>query len=77
MLIDWPPQSPDLNIIEHMLCLMKEKVSKRYAKNADELWLAIKEEWDSIPKETVKGLYRSIPKLLKVTLRNKGLYSHY
>ena len=76
MLIDWPPQSPDLNIIEHMWCLMKE-VTNRYAKNADELWLAIKEEWDSIPKETVEGLYRSIPKRLKVTLKNKGLYSHY
>ena len=60
MLIDWSPQSPDLNIIEHMWCLMKEKLSK----NADELWLAMKEEWDSIPKETVEGLYRSIPKRL-------------
>ena len=39
-----------------MWCLMKEKVSKRYEKNADELWLAIKEKWDSIPKETVEGL---------------------
>jgi len=77
MLIDWLLQSPDLNIKEHMWCLMKEKVSKRYAKNADELWLAIKKEWDSISKETVEGLYRSIPKRLKVTLRNKGLYSHY
>ena len=77
MLIDWPTQSPDLNIIEHMWCLMKEKVSKRDAKNADELWLDIKEEWDSIPEETVEGLYRSIPKSLEVTLRNKELYSHY
>jgi len=77
MLIDWLPQSPDLNILKNMWRPMKEKVSKRYAKNADELWLAIKEEWDSIPKETVEGLYRSIPKRLKVTLKNKGLYSHY
>jgi len=46
-------------------------------KETDELWAIVKEEWDSIPKETVKQLYRSIPSRLKVTLKNKDLQSHY
>ena len=74
---DWPPQSPDLNIIEHMWCLVKDKVGKTSPKNADDLWCIIKKEWDSIPNETIAGLYRSIPKRLRVTLTNKGLHSHY
>jgi len=74
---DWPPQSPDLNIIEHMWCLVKEKVAKRHPKNAEELWYTIKEEWDGIPNEAISRLYKSIPKRLQLTLRNRGLHSHY
>jgi len=55
MLIDWSPKSPDLNIIEHMCCIIKEKVSKRYAKNADELWLAIKKNVAAYEKKQCKA----------------------
>ena len=34
---DWPPQSPDLNIIENMWSILRGKVGKRYSRNADDL----------------------------------------
>ena len=65
--------------IDKKLCydLRFNKKSNVSPKNADDLWCIIKKEWDSIPNETMAGLYRSIPKRLRVTLTNKSLHSHY
>ena len=54
---DWAPQSPDLNIIENMWSILKGQVWKRYSRNANELWAIVKDEQNSIPKETVEQLY--------------------
>ncbi|CAJ0924587.1 unnamed protein product [Ranitomeya imitator] len=35
---DWPAQSPDMNIIEHVWSRMKEEAWKTKPKNLDELW---------------------------------------
>jgi len=74
---DWPPQSPDLNIIEHMWSILKVNVGKRYVMNADQLWASVKAEWDRIPNKIIEDLYGSIPRRLKLILKNKGLHSYY
>jgi len=53
---DWPPQSPDLNIIEYMWSILKSKVRKRISTNADDLLSTVKEEWDNIPYSTAQFL---------------------
>ena len=50
---DWPPQLPDINIIEPMWCVLKERVAKRQISSKYELWQACLEEWHSIPNETI------------------------
>ncbi len=42
--LDWPANSPDLNLIEN---LVKRKMRKQETKNADKLKAAVKETWAS------------------------------
>ena len=68
-LLSWPPYSPDLNIIENLWGILKNKVyegGKEY-RTADELWESICHHFLTISEETIKGLYQSIPaRLIRV-----------
>ncbi|KAL1922223.1 uncharacterized protein VTP21DRAFT_9762 [Calcarisporiella thermophila] len=61
--LEWPSQSPDLNIIEHMWGELKRKLGKyqKLPKNKDELWQRIETEWESIDEEYIEKLYASMP----------------
>ena len=45
---NFPPQSPDLTIIEHMLDLLKIRVKERNPTNLDDLWNYSVDEWHKI-----------------------------
>jgi len=53
MLQDWPAQSPDMNINEHMWGRMKEEAWKTKPKNIDELWEACKTAFFAIPDDFI------------------------
>jgi transposase len=58
----WPPYLPDLNIIENLWAILKNKVyegGKEYS-TVDELWESICHHFLMISKETIKGMYQSI-----------------
>lgn len=77
VLSDWPPQSPDINIIENMWSVLKEKVSRTCPKSLEDLWIQIQKEWYDIDYYLVLKLYDSIPERLNVILKNKGLHNKY
>jgi len=77
LLSDWPAQSPDLNILENLWSVLKDRVRKRLPKTADELWAVTEEEWNGISKDEVKKLYASIPTRLKCVIRHKGQHIKY
>jgi len=74
---DWPPQSPDLNVIENMWSLLKAKVSTRFPKTIDDLWNVAKEEWYGIDDAYIKNLYASIERRLNTVIQMKGYHSKY
>ncbi len=46
--LDWPANSPDLNSIENLWCIVKRKMRDTRPNNADDLKAAIKATWSSL-----------------------------
>ena len=60
--MDRPPQSPDLNPIENLWHILKERVHKDHTlKSLNELWKRIEEEWWGIENDIVSNLIASMP----------------
>ena len=76
-MVDWPAQSPDLNLIENLWSIMENRVSKRIIWNSTDLWAAIEEEWNAISPNMISSLYRSMPSRISAVLRNKGHHCKY
>ncbi len=58
--IDWPANSPDLNIENMGYC--QEEMRNKRPKNADELKATVKETWASTPPQQCHKLITSMPR---------------
>ena len=72
--LDWPAYSPELNPIEN---LWSHIVTNIYAggktyDNVDELWEAIQQCWENIPKKIIKSLVKSMRNRMVNLLENGG-----
>ena len=75
--LEWPPQSPDLNPIENLWRQLKLKISGQNPKNRNELWMMLQEAWYSIPVEVCRKLVDSMPSRCTEVLKNKGYATKY
>ena len=77
ILENWPPQSPDINIIENMWSILKKRVCARQPETLKALWGYAQEEFGKIPCDYVEKLYSSIPRRLELVLKRKGYPTKY
>lgn len=56
LLLDWPPQSPDLNQIEHLWPALKKDVAKHNVKSTADLKVKFKEKWQKMSNTTCAKL---------------------
>ena len=75
--MDWPSMSPDLNPIEHLWRIHKQKVEVCKVLNICQLPDIVMEEWKSIPVTTCEALVNSMPRRVKAVLDNDGGYTKY
>lgn len=77
--LDWPPQSPDLNPIEHLWGHLKRRLRSypTAPSNVDELWERVKVEWANITPETCLNLIDSMPRRVAAVRKARGSYSKY
>lgn len=75
--LEWPSQSPDLNIIENLWCELKRAVHARKPSNLNELEMFCKEEWSKIPSTTIQTLIGTYRKRLEAVISAKGGSTKY
>ena len=70
----WPPNSPDLNSVENLWSIAKQRVyadGKQYS-SKDALWEAIQQAADSIPRSLIRKLTESVNQRLFDIIRLNG-----
>lgn len=77
--LDWPPQSPDLNPIEHLWDYFKRKLSDfpTTPTSIRELWERAEQVWNEIPPEKCLDLIDSMPRRVAAVLKAKGGHTAY
>lgn len=67
-----PPQSPDLNPIEHVWEILKRKVGKVHTSSKDSLKNALKQSWAEITPDVTNNLIQSMPRRLQAVIESRG-----
>lgn len=77
--LPWPPNGADLNPIENIWGLLKKTLASRRlcGGTAEQLWLAVKEEWEALRgrPEIVAALYDSMPRRVGQVVAVAGNFS--
>ena len=59
IILEWPPQSPDLNPLENLWAILFSAVKEKYDQNINslqDLRVALKQEWERIPRAFAKSI---------------------
>ena len=77
--LDWPPQSPDVNPIEHLWHHTKKELNKYPTppKGVWEIWERVAEVWNNIPPEVCQNLIESMPRRVAAVIKAKGGHTKY
>ena len=72
-----PPQSPDVNPIEHLWDLLKREKVRHAITSQDRLWDVLSQCWNNIEQSTLQKLVKSMPKRVQAILKAKGGHTKY
>lgn len=75
--MEWPPQSPDLNPIENLWTCVDAAVKENKPKNLLELEVVVKEAWSDIPVAKCQKLIASMKTRCRDVIKNLGYPTKY
>jgi len=72
--LKWPPNSPDLNIIEYVWAYIKQKLARNPVapKDIKQLWKRVERIWRRLPRKYLEQLYESMPRRIEALFKSKG-----
>lgn len=71
-IMDWPPQSPDLNPIELLWEELDRRVRDLKPTSLPSLWDCLKQAWNNIQPQTLQKLVERMPRLCAAVIKAKG-----
>lgn len=72
-----PPQSPDINPIEHVWDLLDRNIRKHHINSKAVLKSVLVEEWKKLSPEILLILVKSMPRRLDAIIKHKGNANKY
>lgn len=74
-----PPSSPDINPLENLWDLLKDRIKERPhpPTNVNELKVAVQEAWDSLTIEEINQYVHSMPNRVEAIIKAKGGNTKY
>ena len=77
--LEWPPQSPDLNPIENLWAWFKFRLSDYDSppSSVHELWERAQDIWNRFTEEECTRLIDSMPKRIAAVIKAKGDYTGF
>ena len=72
-----PPQSADLNPIEHLWAFLKPRVHSRNPSSKEELKRVVTEEWSKISPRVSDKIVRSMQSRFEAVIKDKGHPTKY
>ena len=75
--IQTPPQSPNLNVIENLWDELNRKIRQILITSKTELKRRLVEEWAKISPQYTRTLVSSMPRRVKAVLRQNGYSTKY
>lgn len=75
--IQWPAQSPDINIIENLWDDIGKAVQRDRPSSRQELIASIFRAWENITPLTIERLYQSLPRRIRAVIRAHGYPTKY
>lgn len=75
--LNWPPQSPDLNPIENLWTVIDEVIKEKKPANLSQLEEIIKDAWMNIPQSKCEKLVKSMQRRCIHVIKNLGYPTRY
>uniref|UniRef100_A0A8R1IIJ4 Uncharacterized protein n=2 Tax=Caenorhabditis japonica TaxID=281687 RepID=A0A8R1IIJ4_CAEJA len=75
--MEWPSQSPDLNLIGHLWEEHERRVSDIRARNADEKFSQLQTAWAQIPQSVLTSLIQLMPRRCQAVIDSRGFPAKY
>jgi transposase InsO family protein len=75
--IQWPAQSPDLNIIENVWDMLAREVTNQRPATRADLIQVLFTAWNNLTLEYIQQLYHSLPRRLRAVIRSRGYATRY
>lgn len=76
-MMDWPSQSPDMNLIESLWAIVDSKIPKGQRTSKDQMWKLAQEAWRSVTQREIDSLFESMPRRMKAVIQAKGGHTKY